>query len=166
MEVYNNETGKIEDYEEYRKHEEPKFTSDLGSKKVCSAEDMMKLLIDTAEKGEHSEFQLITSHDAYEAVRKYAKSAKMSYRLFLRLEKRLTKAYAKEIKKIGKADVQTVFSIKKFDKYAEYYLKEREIAVDMLDEFLEYMRHGHILDMARGFTRSESDMHDFRDKTK
>lgn len=59
MKIYNNETGELGDYDEYRKHE-VKFTQDFNNKKAVTEKEMPEVVSKYQKKTIQKTFVKIT----------------------------------------------------------------------------------------------------------
>jgi len=110
-----------------------------------NTEQFFKELTANALHGEHSKFEFIRNWDMRCAVKMYKNGLKHVVRVYKNLCKSFKKQYTLEIAD-GALDIKTLLAYKQFEACYAYYNKELIIAKDILNEHLEYMFSGHLLD--------------------
>lgn len=134
---------------------------DNNSNLVNSEEAGFLELVHRALDSKHSNFEFLRSGQD----RTSAKIVRFSYatisKMFKKLYESTYKTYLKQVE-LGDQDIETLMALKQFKHCMEFYDDEAKIVDDMLDEYLEYIFSGHILDMLLGRIRPEKDLWDHR----
>jgi len=108
-------------------------------------DEFFKQLVDKALSGEHSKFEFIRDLNMRKTARLYRNSTKKVAELFDSLVQKLIKQYSEQV--LGSIQsVELLLIMKQFEKCRDYYLKEKDIAKDMLSEFRTYLFSGHLFD--------------------
>lgn len=123
--------------------------------------DFFDALIKRAKTGEHSKTEFIFNIKGASIALEYYKAMKKLIFGLRRFANSIFKDYRKSI-------LRNTQSLDKLLAYTEtqqcinFYLQEKAIAYDMIDEYVVYVTSGHILDTFLGIPRSERDLRDFR----
>ena len=118
-------------------------------------------LVNKALEGKHSDFEFIRSYEMLKVARLYRRGVKKVAKLFGNLHKDLLKAYASAIGE-DKQKLEELMSAIQFDKCRDYYLKELNIAKNMIQEYRVYVESGHILYTIFGGVRPDDECIDYR----
>jgi hypothetical protein len=76
-------------------------------------------------------------------VKQYIIGVDQVIRIFNNLEQTTYKTYIDQVK-TNTQDLNTILALKQFNQCRKYYNKEKDIALDMLDEYRSYIFGGHI----------------------
>lgn len=132
---------------------------------IENVEDGGELFIQLVKKAmteKNSDFEFIRNWEVRKVVKQYIYGVDQVIRIFSNLEKTTYKTYVNQVK-TNTQDLQTILAFKQFNQCRKYYSKERDIALDMLDEYRAYIFGGHIWDTLVGNTRTDDDCVDYRD---
>jgi hypothetical protein len=102
------------------------------------AKEIIRLLIERAESGEHVPFKLIQTMREYFTVRTSRRAIKSVIKTLQLNDKRIFKQYCKSTP-TGNADVTKLLICNALQDAAEFYKEELKILTDMIDEYDEYL---------------------------
>lgn len=129
---------------------------------TAEEKELFKNLVQTALAGKNSEFEFIRCWHDRCSIKNYVIQMSSIINMFTKLCKTTYKTYLNQIN-LDLQDIQVLLALKQFKQCRDYYKQERSIALDMLDEYTEYVLRGHILDTLMGEIRPDTDLVDYRD---
>ena len=118
-------------------------------------------LVSKAISGDHSNFEFIKSWEMLNTVKVYYKGVKKIVKMFDALCDKLLKNYSNSIG-TSSQKVSDLMAFAQFDYCKSYYVKEAEIALDMIREYHAYLKAGHMLFTLSGGIRPDEDCVDYR----
>lgn len=124
-------------------------------------EELFVQLVNKALNEPQSEFFFIRSWEQRKAVKEYIVGIDSTISIFVNLINKVYKTYLEQIR-TNEQDLGIILSLKQFIQCRDYYLTERKIAEDVLDEYRSYIWGGHIWDTLVGNIRKEEDLVDYR----
>jgi len=126
-------------------------------KQLVSTQQLLK----TALENNNSEFRFLAHYTEWQALAQFRLDLRKLLRGLGRLSRKLSKEYRKQISTM-QMDAALLVALKQILHCYEFYKKEYETALDMSDEYINYVLSGHILDTLMGYSRPERDMYDSR----
>lgn len=118
-------------------------------------------ILDYAEAGQHLEFRLLESWHEYNTMKQKRKLAKQLINNLCYTHKLLFKKYCQEIPE-HTTQVTKLLICNTMKTAAEFYLKERDIMSEMIEEYECYLLSGNFLDFLFYSKRPEHKMKDYR----
>ena len=118
--------------------------------------------IETAELGEHSQFQFIRSIEEYKLICTMRRGLKVLVRSLKKSASRLFKQYYSDIVN-NTADVNKLVAYCLCKNTLEFYKEELSIAFDMMEEYECYLLYGSPLDLVFNLYRSDENLRDYRE---
>ena len=137
------------------------FFNDIDFSADKTQEKFFTDLVERALKGKQSVFEFIRSWSERRSLKTYQLGIEAIIRIFSNLCDETYKTYVSHIE-TGTQDLQTLLALKQFRHCREFYEKEREVVLDMVDEYWTYILSGHILDTLFGTYRTIEDLWDYR----
>lgn len=126
-------------------------------------QEMIMKVIEHSETAKLSEFQLITTWAEYRKFKGKRKAFKLLVNGLRKSSNRLFERHCRAVT-AGISDVTTLLAYQRLYAAMEFYKKEVETLVDMIDEYETYLFSGDLFWAYIGFRRREEDMVDFRKK--
>lgn len=122
---------------------------------VEEQEQLFKELVTRAlENKEHTNFEYIKNAAEFFAVRKCCKALKKVLKVFESIANSLYENYCQQVTK-SEQDFNLLFVYTQYKLCIQFYSKELDIALDMLDEYDAYVGKGHFLDQFLFFKSRE-----------
>lgn len=126
------------------------------------AQQLLLEIIEHAQEAKPSEFRLITSLRDYKYYCGKVRSYKLLVKGLKKSTNRLFKKYCKSVT-VGISNLTTLLAYQRLIQTLEFYQKELDTFVDMLDEYETYLFSGNLLwTIAMGIPRTEDQMRDYR----
>ena len=138
-----------------------KFITPEQLEGLKEGEELFIQLMQKALRGESSKFEFLRCWADRLAAKAYLKGVQKVVSIFRNLETTTYKTYLEQIAS-GSQDLGVILALKQFIACREFYLKEMEIAYDMLDEYKSYIWGGHMIDTLLNNYRTEEDLVDYR----
>lgn len=123
----------------------------------------LETLLKNGLSSQNSQFRLISNPYDYKAVAQFALDIRKVLLGLKRICNKATKTYLKQISH-GAPDPMLLVSIRELMTCYNFYWREYATALDMTDEYTNYVLSGHLLDTLCCYERPEKDMHDSRRK--
>ena len=139
------------------------FFNDIDFSADKTQEKFFTDLVERALKGKQSVFEFIRSWPERRSLKTYQLGIDAIIKIFSNLCDETYKTYISHVK-TGTQDLQTLLALKQFRQCREFYKKERDIVLDMVDEYWTYILSGHILDTLFGTYRTVEDLWDHRER--
>lgn len=118
--------------------------------------------IETAEMGEHSQFQFIRSREEYKLICAMRRGLKVLVRGLEKSASNLFKQYYSDIVN-NNTDVNKLIAYCLCQNTLEFYKEELRIAFDMMEEYECYLLYGSPLDFIFNLYRPEEKLRDYRE---
>jgi hypothetical protein len=139
---------------------------DFNGKLESTAEEQEQLFKELVTKAlenkEHAKFEYIKNITEFFVVRKCCKALRKVIKVFQSIADSLYKNYCQQVGE-DQQDFNLLFVYTQYKLCIQYYTKELEIALDMLDEYDVYVGKGHFLDQVLFFkTREYCELWDHR----
>jgi lipoate-protein ligase A len=126
------------------------------------AQQLLLEIIEHAQEAKLSEFRLITSLGEHKYYRGKVRSYKLLVKGLKKSANRLFKKYCKSVT-AGISNLTTLLAYQRLIQTLEFYQKELDTFVNMLDEYETYLFSGNIFwTIAMGMPRTEDQMRDYR----
>ena len=137
------------------------FFNDIDTSSAKTEEQFFTDLVERAVKGKQSNFEFIRSWQERTAVKTYQIGIAAIIRIFTNLYSSTYKTYVSQVAR-GMQDLETLLALKQFKQCLVFYEREYEVALDMIEEYWEYIWNWHIIDTLIGNYRDEKDLWDHR----
>ena len=124
-------------------------------------QEILQVLLERADSGEHYEFRLITTWRDYFETRYSMRSVASVVRILTKAKRRTFKKYCKEVR-AGEASFIKLLACNTLQSAIKFYIDEHNILFDMLEEFETYAARGKFLDPILFGERLEQDLWDHR----
>jgi len=109
---------------------------------TTEAQQLLSEIFERAEKEQITEFQLITSWDAFIGCWKFHKATKLIINALKDSSATLFKEYCSEVA-TGSAVVEKLLAYNRLQNVIEFYERDLAVLRSMLDEYDEYLGNGH-----------------------
>jgi hypothetical protein len=106
------------------------------------AQQLLLEILSQAEEGKFTEFHLITSWAEFKFYWRSSLSTRLIIRTLEKAANNLFKAYCKKVA-TGSADVSELLAYSELQEVIAFYTKDLVTIRRMLDEYDEYLGHGH-----------------------
>lgn len=106
------------------------------------AQQLLLDILKCAEEGKYTDFHLITSWNEFRFYARSARSTKLITKTLKAAANNLFKEYCKDIV-TGSTDVNKLLAYTQLQKVLAFYSKDLAIIQRMLDEYDDYLGHGH-----------------------
>jgi len=119
------------------------------------SDDVIELIMRAAEK-RHLNMLRINNLTEYKEAKLSLKTTKLWAKCFYKVAKTLLQEYVDSlIAKPAKRDLTLLVDANKISDYADFYKEEADMIQKTIDEYLEYLQCGHVIDAFLGKERED-----------